>query len=221
MAIAEVAGLQAESRTFTSPDGRTLQAEILKASPESVTLQLTNGQSIVAPVDKFSPEDQAFIAKWRKENPEVIKYNFSASYKEAKINSIKSFKSDHEITTEAWECTVNLGNRSGETLEGLEVEYTIYFTQISNNQPTLRAVSGTSKLPSLRHLQEESFKTKSVQLVSSKLAAGFYYADGSRSRQKDDIEGLSLKIKHAGKIAYEWTSQGLTPERIKTARKTR
>ncbi len=62
-----------EPRTFTSPDGRTIQAEIQAATPDRVTLKTTAGQTLVAPIDKFIPADQDHIVAWSKANPVQVK----------------------------------------------------------------------------------------------------------------------------------------------------
>jgi hypothetical protein len=78
--IFTLSAASAEVRTFTSPDGRTLQAEITAATPDRVSLKTAAGQPLVVPIDKFIPADQAHIAEWRKANPVQIKYRFVADY---------------------------------------------------------------------------------------------------------------------------------------------
>ncbi|TDU81507.1 hypothetical protein EI77_00817 [Prosthecobacter fusiformis] len=208
-----IPGLHAEPRTFTSPDGRTLLAEIQSATPDMVTLKLVNGPILAVPINKFSESDQAFVAEWRKANPVTIKYDFASSYTKDKANSTKQTVNNVEITTETWLCNLKLANRSNQTLEGLKVNYEIYYSQANGPTMVTRKATGNATIPSLKHLEETAIKTTTVQLKTSKLEGGFYYADGSRSRNKDTIEGMVVKISHQGKQVYEWASSGLPKDR--------
>lgn len=213
LALCCVLTLHAESRTYTSPDGRTLQAEILSAESNTVTLKLTTGQTLTAAVDKFSQADQAFIKEWQKANPVTIKYNFNATYTKEKTDSSKVNRDNHEVVTDTWVCNVKLLNRSGQDLEKVRVDYEIYYEQMSSGKPVMRRMNGSSTLDSIKHLEELTLPTKELKLTTSKLDGGRYYVDGSRPRQKDSISGVALKIYHSGKPAFEWASSGVPKDR--------
>lgn len=214
LAISTALALQAEPRTFTSPDGRTLQGEIQSATLDMVTLKLANGGApLAAPINKFSEADQAFIAEWRKANPVAIKYGFSAAFTKDKRDSNRRTSGGTEVTNEKWLCNVKLANRSGQTLEGMKVDYEIYYTEANGNASVPRKMKGTSDLPAMKHLEEIVFQTKEVQLTTTKLVGGYYYIDGTRSRKKDAIDGVTIKITHEGQTAFEWASYGVPKDR--------
>jgi thioredoxin-related protein len=48
-------------RTWTSADGRTLEARMLSSQPDSVTLMTTRGQTFILPFEKLSEEDVAYV----------------------------------------------------------------------------------------------------------------------------------------------------------------
>ncbi|MEN3939857.1 hypothetical protein WJU23_01080 [Prosthecobacter sp. SYSU 5D2] len=204
---------EAAPRTFTSPDGRTLQAEIQAATADTVTLKLAAGPAMTVPVSKFSKADQAFITEWRKANPETIKYEFVPAFTKSKTDSSKAVVNNEERTTESWVCNVKLLNRSGQQLDDLKVDYEIYFSQANGPDYVTRKATGSAAVGSIKHLQEINFQTSDVKLVTYKLEGGFYYSDGSRSRRKDSIEGVVLKIKHGGKQVFEWASSGVPKDR--------
>lgn len=53
-------------RTFTSSDGRTMEAEIVAATNTHVTLKKTNdGEDYAIPLERLSTADREFIAAWR------------------------------------------------------------------------------------------------------------------------------------------------------------
>lgn len=205
--------LLAEPRTFTSPDGRTLQAEIESATPDKVTLKLLNGPTLVVEVSRFSEPDQVYITEWRKANPETIKYGFVANYTKEKGSTEKSRRGNVQVTTENWLCNVELTNKSGQTLEGVKVDYEIYYTLTYGPKPESRKKTGTLQVPSIKSLEKVTLKTSAVQLETRKLDGGFYFGDGTRARTKDEIDGVYLKVSHNGKMVYDWASQGLPADR--------
>ncbi|MES2735338.1 MAG: hypothetical protein V4672_03390 [Verrucomicrobiota bacterium] len=220
MALALAANLQAEPRTFTSPDGRTLQADVQSATTDMVTLKLANGAPLTVQISKFSEADQTYIAEWRKANPTAIKYNFATSFTKDKRDSSKSSRNNEEITTDTWACNVKLANRSNQTLDGLKMDYEIYYTQVTGKQAVTRKMTGQADVPSIKHLEELVVPTRELKLTTSKLEGGYYYLDGSRSRQKDAIEGVAIKLTHDGKMVYEWASAGVPKDRGATAEGT-
>lgn len=201
--------LQAEPRTFTSPDGRTLQAEIISATPDRVTLKTSAGQTLVAPVDKFIPADQENIAAWRKANPAAINYRFVADYTKSKEGSSKTKQNNTFITTERWLCNLKLINQSGQTLEDVSADYRIFFDQLERGEKITRSKTGKVDLGTLKSLQQVVVKTDTVELQSIELEGGYYFTDGSRSRQKEGIKGVLIDIRHAGKKVFTWASSGV------------
>jgi hypothetical protein len=201
--------LQAEPRTFTSPDGRTLQAEILAATPDRVTLKTSTGQTLVAPVDKFIPSDQEDIAAWRKANPAKISYRFVADFTKSKEGASKSKQGNIFVTTERWVCNLKLINQSGQTLEDVSASYRIFFDQLERGEKITRSKAGRLDLGTLKALQQVVVKTDTVDLQAIELEAGYYFTDGSRARQKEGIKGVLIDILHEGKKVFTWVSPGV------------
>ncbi len=217
--LGAVFSVQAAPRTFTSPDGRTLQAEVQSATPDMVTLKMATGQTLTVPVTKFSDADQTFIAEWRKANPAATKYAFAASYTKEKKDSTKSMSGNAELTTETWVCNLKLANRSSQTLEDVKVDYEIFCTKINNGQAVQQRLKGSSDVGSIKHLEEVVIPSLEVKLYTTKLEGGFYYLDGSRSRKKDEIDGVVIRVTHAGQKVFEWASSGVPKDNGADAKK--
>ncbi len=194
---------------FTSPDGRTLEAEILSATPDRVSLKTTAGVPIVAPISKFSPADQAFIAQWRKDHPVAIRYKFVADYTKSKVSSTKRKSNNTEVTTEIWECNMKITNESGQTLEGVTVDYVIYYDQMDRGNKISQNKAGKTDLGTMKVQQQLVVKTDTVALSTTLLEGGFYYTDGTKTRQKDSISGMQINIHHDGKQVFSWASSGV------------
>jgi hypothetical protein len=218
-ALFPLGALNAEPRTFTSPDGRTIQAEIAAATPDRVTLKMANGQTIVAPVDKFVPADQEHIEGWRKANPVQIKYRFAADYTKSKSSSSKSGAGSEVITTEMWECNMKLTNQSGQTLDGVTVDYIIYTDQFNRGAKVTTGQKGQIKVGTMKNLQQMVLKTDPVQLQGVELKGGYYYTDGSRPRDKESIRGMVIEVNHEGKKVFTWASNNV-PKGAMTAEGT-
>lgn len=201
--------LQAEPKTFTSPDGRTLQAEIISATPDRVTLKTTAGQTLVAPIDKFIPADQEDIAAWRKANPAKINYRFVADFTKSKEGSSKIKQGNIFVTTERWVCNLKLINQSGQTLEDVSAGYRIFFDQLERGEKITRSKAGRLDFGTLKALQQVVVKTDAVELQAIELEGGYYFTDGSRARQKEGIRGILIDIMHEGKKVFTWISPGV------------
>lgn len=198
-----------EPRTFTSPDGRTIQAEIQAATPDRVTLKTTAGQTLVAPIDKFIPADQDHIVAWSKANPVQVKYRFLADYTKSKSSSSKRNSGNETITTELWDCNMKITNQSGQTLEGVTADYVIYFDNLERGNKITRSKPGKVDLGTMKNLQQLILKTEPIELHGVELQGGYYYKDGTRPRQKESITGMMISINHDGKRVFSWASSNV------------
>ena len=55
-------------RTFTSTDGRTLEADVVKIEGEAAVLQLATGRSVTVPFKLLIESDQAYLKEWAKQD---------------------------------------------------------------------------------------------------------------------------------------------------------
>lgn len=211
LTLAAASPVNAESRTFTSSDGRTVEAEVISSTPDMVTLKLNTGQTVATSVNRFSEADQTYLAAWRKEHPTEIKYALTTNYTKSKTDSSKGSVSGKTITTETWLCNMKVTNRSGQTLENLKVKYDIYCNEFDDNSSNmvLKKTSNEASISSIKNLQELVIPTKEVRLKLVQLKAGYYYVDGGRARQKEDLAGMTITILHEGKEVYSWSSNGV------------
>tara|TARA_R110002096_G_scaffold316010_17_gene510445 strand:- start:13782 stop:14495 length:714 start_codon:yes stop_codon:yes gene_type:complete len=59
-------------RTFTDTEGRSIEAMPSMMSGNSIIVKLKNGRTYTIPVNKLSPPDQQFVAKWKETAPKPI-----------------------------------------------------------------------------------------------------------------------------------------------------
>ncbi|MEM7010988.1 MAG: hypothetical protein AAF585_05835 [Verrucomicrobiota bacterium] len=62
--IAPLVGFAEEYRTFTSTDGKQLEAKMVNVVGENVVIQAKNGRSYTLPAARFVPEDQEHFKKF-------------------------------------------------------------------------------------------------------------------------------------------------------------
>lgn len=212
-ALVSLSFVSAEPRTFTSPDGRTFQAEIAAATSNSVTLKMANGQTIVAPVTKFVQDDQDFVATWLKANPVQIKYRFAANFTKSKTSSDRNRQSEGTTTMDTWECSVNLSNQSGQALEALKLEYDLYYDTAPYGQRHSEKKSGTVDLGRMDHLQQMSVPIGMILIQGSSPSGAVRPKSASPNiklpslpSEVGSIKGIVVKVSHEGKQVFTWSS---------------
>jgi len=90
----------ADARTWTDPQGRKIEAELLEATQEGVVLRLQNGREAKVPYDKLSAADQEYAKSW--EAPEKADAPAGGSMPEAaKLNWNVPWPDQAEVAGEA------------------------------------------------------------------------------------------------------------------------
>lgn len=72
--LASGIAVQAEVRTFTSREGKPLEAEIVSADRSHVELKTKDGRTFRVPLDKLSDDDQLYIGIWRDEQDRQARF---------------------------------------------------------------------------------------------------------------------------------------------------
>jgi len=139
----------------------------------------------------------------------MIKYKFSADYTKSKVSSSKRKSNNTEITTEIWECNMKITNESGQTLDGVTADYVIYYDQMERGNKISQTKMGKAELGVMKAQQQLVVKTDTVALSTTLLEGGFYYTDGTKTRQKDSISAMQININHDGKKVFSWASAGV------------
>lgn len=117
-------GANAETRTFTSADGKTMDAEIVSATDVEVTVKLTaNNRQVKFPISLLSEDDQAFVQKWSEEN---VKYNLRIDAKKETSGSETSKKGDTTTNVRSYVYGVSILNWGRTDLDNAMVKYRIY-----------------------------------------------------------------------------------------------
>jgi hypothetical protein len=209
----------AETRAFTSSDGKTLNAEIETATADTVTLKLADGKPVMIPLARLAPADQDFVKTWLKANPPTIHYNFDVSWTKEKAGSSTKGVNNTKIVTNKYVTHIKITNRSGQAVENIGLNYQIYYSDMEGAATLIKHHDGKQNIPLIKSGETITVDAEPVSLSSKQLDGGFYYTDGSASRKIDTFKGIAATLKHDGKQIFEFVSQGVkkAPEKAESA----
>ncbi len=196
----------AEPRTFTSTDGRQLVAEVVHVAEGTASLKLSNGSVAEVPLERFIKADADYLSAWK---PAGIKYLFDVGTSKERTDKAVTKGSMEKTGTETWVMHLKVRNRSGADLKGVTLKYNLFYNAPDGPATVLRKVPGTIEIESIRQNEELKLTTAPVALKVSELQGGWYYADGSKRKQNDSIEGIAMTFVHNGENGYTWASRGL------------
>lgn len=198
---------QGESRTFTSKDGRTIEAEVLGFKGETLRIRrVDTGREVQLPVSALAEEDQRSVRKFIRENPALrdavkpgdIRVEFSRAKFERETTATAYWRDEN---VESWGFSIGLLNQTNVPVEGLRVDY-VLFARIDPDEvysPSRRKseaermerTSGSEHIAALPSLQRVTVRTKPVVTTRVK------YTDGARIITND------------GKLRASWRDKAL------------
>lgn len=214
-------GLIAEEfREFTNSSGKTIKAVVIAATATDVTLKMEDGRELTGGVSFFSESDRAFIETWRKANPSKIAYDFEVTLTRDRADRRKTTEGNMLIVYETWKYSIKVENKSksgsgGITTSGLELRYNVAKTAKARAQQSrelndgltpagaLLVRAGSAKLGNLEYLRSVQVETETIPITLSELAPGWYFADGSKDENNDELEGIWVQIVEGDTVIYE------------------
>jgi len=206
--------LSAQTRIFTSTDGRTLEAEVVSATPDMVTLKLANGTTPTVPLERLSELDRTYVSQWRQANPSTIRYNFNVEFSKQRTSGPRQRPRGDSpavvVSKEKWVGTFKIQNRSGQAVDNLEVRYQLHYMDDNGKVKAAEIKTGTRKIPIIKSNEILSIDTDTLELEVTQLAAGYYWRDGSKRTEDDGVKGGAVSILHNGKVVHEFASRGVT-----------
>ena len=112
-------------------------------------------------------------------------------------------------TKENWIYEVTLENKTFKALAGLEIKYTIFFTQEKlgvKADPTPHHQNGTLTIPALQAHEKKSFTTDTVELDKSNIVGEWHYANGAKPGAHDTLVGLAVRVFQNGQQLSEYAN---------------
>lgn len=133
LAVAVLGG-SGSARTFTNTEGKTIEAEIVRATAKSVTLLLPNRRSTTIPLTTLSEEDRTHVAEWLAARIPSLRFtpNLKRSNKNKRLGSSSTRSSYQQVQT--YEMSVDVRNE--ENTKGLEdsvMKYVLVGRSLTDN----------------------------------------------------------------------------------------
>lgn len=131
--------------------------------------------------------------------------NFNVSCDKKRFDVDRTASVSTKFSKEEWGYGVTIENKSFKNLDALEVQYRQYkLDDKLKGDVKLKPISGSTTIASLRNGEKFKFDTTPVVVEKQELKAGWYYTDGSKSKVKDALRGLWLRILKDGQVVFEY-----------------
>lgn len=159
----------AETRTYTSSDGKKLEAEVMMVKEGNASLKLANGRTFKVPLSRLSEDDQTFLKEWAKENPAIsmnsLRLEIRKSRKPVDLPKVtdkkKKARFSEKKSTIIWKGT--LQNNTREPIEDVKVTYKIfrkdYYKSDTTNSTTVETTEEVEEVGSIAGGEKIEFES--------------------------------------------------------------
>lgn len=201
--IAHAAGFH----TFKDTQGREMEAKITRVSGEDVHIERRDGLNTKVKRSIFSQEDQTYIAEWAHNallESGIFEVRFSQktdSRRESESGGIE--REDHKVHYD-----IIINNKAYEDFSDLKVEYLMLkfedaLSAQKRSQGTIERIKGSTELKHIEARKEGKVSTEHFQILETKLAPGYIWANGGKKTSRDDIRGIWVKVYIGDTLVHE------------------
>ena len=204
----------AQLHTFTLPDGRTVDAEIMSIHEQRGTVELRRADGKVVNVKPsiFVQADQQKLQAWTANRSFLSERSLQVDIEKEVVENWKEKEyqdmqySDGSVVKELMKETrfeevafdLTLKNRSSEAIESLGIEYIIYYEQSETawdkSQAEQKTERGAYQLASLQPNQSDQTQSKSVIIYDDNIAGKNWVGGRTQVGGKGDIHGMRVRI---------------------------
>lgn len=209
---------KAEIHEFSLPDGRSIKAEIVDFNGKQniVQLRLENGKIKKISPAVFVAEDRAYIRSWAEmagfRSPSFFKVSGQKKKlekwkkeEEGKIeysDGSKEMETISETKFEKYVYEVSLENKNDTALEGLKLEYRIFFEQSlttgADSSVAQNKVVGEFEVPVIKAKGRASFTTSHVVIHEKEWNGDITYNGSVYPKETGDIHGIWIRVSMTG-----------------------
>ena len=213
---------QAELRTLTDTQGRTVEADVLAVTESHVKIRRTDGNVFELPLDRLRAEDQQALRLWaqkEKAKPHPIppgafevnlsRARFGSETVETDVNLVGGgvVKNGRSTTEEKWGYTVSMYNRTNAALTGLRAEYMLFATMddvhTEGKKEGLRRTTSRAALPDVPSFGRAEFRTDTVSTFTMKYKGNIRSANTGDRKSRESLAGVWIKIYRGDELIYE------------------
>lgn len=224
-----VSWAQAEMRTLTDTQGRTIEADVMAVEGDQVKIRRADGQTFNLPMERLAEADQKGLREWAKEEagkPQTlppglfvvqmsrVKFASETVLTDANLVDGRTIKDGISTTEEKWGFSFILNNRTSAPLTGLRAEYVLFATKDNvheeGKKEGLRRAKHNTAIDDVPGVGRGDFRTEAVSAFKMKYKGGIQSAATGDSKSRETLHGVWIKIYRGDELIYEAAS----PERL-------
>ncbi len=130
----------------------------------------------------------------------------------------RSASTSTEEAAESWVYLVTVTSHTFQDIPDVRVEYIVFATHErfgSKSEAKPERVPGSKTLGTLARNGKTSFETEPVTLKKARLKADWYYTNGAKSKAKDELRGVLVRVYSGDQLIGEFSQ----PASLKTQEK--
>lgn len=203
---------------FTNPDGKTFEGEIVNGNEKTVTIERKGDKkTFVMERARLSEYDQAHVAKWIIDNP-----NVRLSIKTVKKSVDADTPDTRSVKTSEEFYEIEIRNESSQATPQLELRYMQRQTSRQSTEQGNRTSSNPGNaevihiqpIPAFRSTvvnsrSVKSVKTSHVSTETKQLSNGRTRIDQQSSKSRSGLSGISLVIFHKERKVAQHALMGM------------
>ena len=203
--------LQAEPRTLTDKQGRSIKAEIVSVDGDKVTIKREDGQTFSLSLETLSDDDRQFLKEWAKKQASLIPSGtIDLQVSRGKFATTEKETNGHTAYEDKWGYSVTLKNRSMKVIKDLRVRYLLFVKvdaeSVKGTQPVpLKRVNGSKVIDVIDGAQTVTFRSDTISMFRYELKPGFIWSGtGSSQPIKDSLVGIWMRVYAGDQLVSEY-----------------
>jgi hypothetical protein len=207
--------------TFTNPEGKSFDGEILRVQKDTVTIERTSDRrSFSMPIAKLSPADQAYATQWKKDNPD-IRLTFNV-VKESENNEVDG---SNQESDDSFRIEVKNGNP--EPTPALKLYYTITKRTTGDKElvsfdTSKEQLSGSLNIVPIPAFRSDTVTTSAVHVAKIASTTTTTTRDGSgqmidnviTKKGQVALKGINLVVYFNNREVARWNTGGLQDQTV-------
>lgn len=206
---------QAEPRTFTNTEGKSIKADLVRVEGENAVLKLANLSVAKVPLASLSKADEAYVKAWwedNKDNIGAMDFQLAIDKNTKRIDRKRSRSGGNggggnnqfsQVVTKMQKNEIQyaciLKSYVKKEISDITVNYTIYKRVSTRDKDgsklTVEETDGTTSIKSIKALGSATFETDVMPCESNSQTGG----NGPSTKRSETVEGFVVTLSVAGK----------------------
>jgi hypothetical protein len=208
---AALVSVHAEVRTLTDKQGRSLQADVIEVTADTVKIKRADGQLFDLPLSTLTETDQKILRELATKlateiPPTAIEIQLSRGVFDTK----KKDNTGSTTIEEQWGYSVTVFNRSTRKLSDLRFDYVLFVKPATspgtkpNPSAPFKRTAGSNTVAFLKPISNTVFKTDTIKVYKEKLDPGWIWTgSGNNNTIRDTLTGIWIKVYSGDQLVTE------------------